>query len=227
MGMNENRYIYYCDESSHLQNDNKQFMVLGYISVPYNRVKKIKGELKSKRVLYKNHLEVKWSKLNSWNYPFYADLADYYFDRGDINFRAIIVDKYRYISERCGDDYDKFYYLMYYQLLIHKLDTLNKYNIYIDIKDDLSSFRIEKLKEILNVHYGLIDNIQHIRSHESDLLQLCDLFIGAIAYKMNYNPMESISKIKFVDKLEKRLGFDICSQTLKSESKFNIFKIRL
>ena len=225
--MNDERYIYYCDESSHLQNDRKQFMVLGYVSVPYNRVKKIKEGIKALRLKHRNSLEIKWSNLNNWNYPFYAELVDYFIDRSDISFRGIIVDKYRYMSEKCGNDYDKFYYLMYYQLLIHKLDISNKYNVYLDIKDDLSSYRIEKLKEILNVRYGIIEKIQHVRSHEIDLIQLCDLFIGAIAYKMNYNPMESTSKIKLIDKIEKRLGLNITNQTPKAETKFNIFKIKL
>jgi hypothetical protein len=198
-------------------------MVLGYISVPYNRVKKIKEEIKSLRLKHKNTLEIKWSNLTNWNYPFYAELVDYFIDRSDICFRAIIVDKYKYI----GDNYDKFYYLMYYQLLIHKLDASNKYNIYLDIKDDLSSSRIEKLKEILNVRFGIIEQIQHIRSHEVDLLQLCDLFIGAIAYKLNYDPMTSTPKMKLIDKIEKRTGVDLTMQTAKSETKFNIFKIKL
>jgi hypothetical protein len=202
-------------------------MVLGYISVPYNRVKKIKEEIKELRLKHNNKNEIKWSGLNVRNYLFYTDLFDYFISRYDINFRAIIVDKYKYIADKCGDDYDKFYYLMYYQLLIHKLDTSNTYNIYIDIKDDLSSHRIDKLKEVLNVHYGIIEKIQHVRSHEVDLLQLCDLFIGAIAYKMNYNPMTSVFKIKLIEKIEKRLGFEITKQTAKSETKFNIFKIRL
>jgi hypothetical protein len=225
--MNEDKYIYYCDESSHLQNDKKQFMVLGYISVPYNRIKKIKEDIKALRLKHKNTLEIKWSNLTNWNYPFYAELVDYFVDRSDICFRAIIVDKNKYIANKCGDDYDKFYYLMYYQLLIHKLDVSNKYNIYLDIKDDLSSFRIEKLKEILNVRYGIIEQIQHVRSHEVDLLQLCDLFIGSIAYKSNYAPMTSTTKIKLIEKIEKRMSLDITMQTLKSETKFNIFKIKL
>ena len=71
---------------------------------------------------------------------------------------------------------------MYYQLLFHTLDPVWHYNIYLDIKDNLSSYRTEKLKDILNVRMEIIEKIQHVRSHELDLLQLCDLLIGAIAY---------------------------------------------
>ena len=102
-------YNYYCDESCHLKNDQKQYMVLGYISVPYNRIKKIKEELKEIRNKHKNTLEIKWTKLSQWNYPFYADLVDFFFDRSDLTFRSIVVDKYKYLDEKCDKDYDKFY----------------------------------------------------------------------------------------------------------------------
>ena len=129
-------YNYYCDESCHLQKDGKRFMVLGYIAAPLHKIEQMKGELKSLRVKYKNTLEVKCTYLNEWNYPFYAKLVDWFFKKGGIRFRAIIVDKSRYIADKCDHDYNKFYYLMYYQLLFHTLDPVWHYNIYLDIKDN-------------------------------------------------------------------------------------------
>lgn len=55
---------------------------------------------------------------------------------------------------------------MYYQLLFHTLDPVWHYNIYLDIKDNLSSYRTEKLKDILNVRMEIIEKIQHVRSHD-------------------------------------------------------------
>lgn len=71
-------YNYYCDESCHLKNDGKQYMILGYISAPYDRIKKLKEDIKELRKKYKNTLEVKWSNLNAWNYTFYADLVNFF-----------------------------------------------------------------------------------------------------------------------------------------------------
>lgn len=224
---NENVVNYYCDESSHLQNDQMQYMIIGYISVPYNRIKKIKEEIKKLREKHENSLEIKWTKLNSWNYPFYSELVDLFFERTYINFRAIIVDKRRYIADKSGNDYDRFYYLMYYQLIFHKLDVNNKYNIYLDIKDDLSSYRIEELKNILNIKMGTIQKIQHLRSHEVDLMQICDLFIGAISYKLNFPDNNNISKRRLIGKMEQLSKCDLGSQTNKHERKFNLFRIRI
>lgn len=224
---NANIINYYCDESSHLLNDQMQYMVIGYISVPYNRIKKIKEEIKELRIKHENAFEIKWTKLNSWNYPFYSELVDFFFERTHINFRAIIVDKHRYIADKCGNDYDRFYYLMYYQLIFHKLDIDNKYNIYLDIKDDLSNYRIEELKKILNVKMGTIQKIQHIRSNEVDLLQLCDLFIGAISYNLNFPENTAIAKRKLIDKIKLISGCDLGTQTYKDANKFNLFRIRI
>lgn len=32
----------------------------------------------------------------------YSDLVDFFFDRMDLNFRAILVDKNRYVAEKMG-----------------------------------------------------------------------------------------------------------------------------
>ena len=217
--MEQCRYNYYCDESCHLKNDGKQFMILGYISVSYNKVKKIKEEIKDLRLKYKNSLEV--------NYLFYSELVDLFFDRTDINFRAIIVDKSKYIANKCGNDYDKFYYLMYYQLIYHMLDVGCNYNIYLDIKDDLSNYRIEELKKILNVQMGVIEKIQHVRSHELDILQLCDLFIGAISYNLNNSEKSSQPKLRLIDKLKNLSRTDLENTTYKNMRKFNLFRIHI
>ncbi|KAA6342917.1 hypothetical protein EZS27_009377 [termite gut metagenome] len=223
--MNDSIYNYYCDESCHLENDKKRYMVLGYISIPYSRIKKIKEQIKDIRKKHKNKFEIKWTYLNSWNYQFYSELIDFFFEISDIGFRAIIVDKNKYIADKCGNDYDRFYYLMYYQLIYHKLDTQYIYNIYVDIKDQLSACKINQLKDILNVKMGVIQKIQHIRSNESDLLQLCDLLIGALSYNLNNKEKMSDPKIRLIDKIMERSGYNLLSQTPKSESKFNIFKI--
>ena len=187
----------------------------------------IRDRLKSLRVKYKNTLEVKWTYLNEWNYPFYAKLVDWFFKKGGIRFRAIIVDKSRYIADKCDHDYNKFYYLMYYQLLFHTLDPVWHYNIYLDIKDNLSSYRTEKLKDILHVRMEIIEKIQHVRSHELDLLKLCDLFIGAIAYNLNQTEKASEAKVRFIEKLKIRTRTDLESTTSKRISKFNLFRIQI
>lgn len=69
-------------------------------------------------------------------------------------------------------------------------------------------------------------HFQHIRSHESQFIQLTDLFIGAIAYKsrsMDKEPNASPAKIEIINYLEAKSGYTLNEGTEPSEHKFNIF----
>lgn len=44
------------------------------------------------------------------------------------------------------------FYKMYYLLLNYKIDTLDCYNVYLDIKDSFSAQKVRKLKEVLNTN---------------------------------------------------------------------------
>ena len=225
--MNEFTHNYYCDESCHLNNREQQFMVLGYVSIPYKKINRYKEELKQLRDKHKNYYEIKWTKLDKWNYPFYSDVIDFFFDKIDIRFRAILVDKFKYTPDKCDHDYDKFYYKMYYQLIYHLLYANCKYNIYLDIKDDLSTYRINELKKILNVQMGIINGIQHVRSHEIIFLQICDLLIGALAYNLNNKDKQSLPKCKIIDKIANVCGVSLTETSPLSATKFNIFRINI
>ena len=64
-----------------------------------------------------------------------------------------------------------------------------------------------------------------IRSHESQLIQLCDLLIGALSY-VNRADIAHESKIKneLVDYLQLKLCRSLDSGTPPWEQKFNIFR---
>jgi len=116
---------------------------------------------------------------------------------------------------------------MYYLLLGKSLIETNHYNIYIDIKDTCSSKKVSKLKEVLNCSYydfssSMIQKIQHIHSHEVGLLQLNDLFIGAIGY-CNNGCESSMAKLSVVDMIKDLAENDLQTTTSLFYKKFNIF----
>ena len=157
-------YNFYCDESCHLENDKMPYMLLGYVCVPYNQLKR--HSIRIKEIKEKHHFygEVKWSKVANSQHKFYNDLIDYFFD-SDLSFRAIVINKERINNNNFHQDFNTFYYKMYYQLINHKLDTLSYYNIYLDIKDTLSAGKMNNLKTILQTQFGVIRNLQNIHSY--------------------------------------------------------------
>lgn len=214
----------YCDESCHIEHDHKPYMFLGSISVAYNQIKlhteKIK-EIKEKHHFYG---EIKWTNVSKSKFHFYMELVDYFFAT-DLKFRTVGVDKSKINNEAFRCSYDDFYYKMYYYLLNHNLNSLYNYNVYLDIKDTLSAYKVNKLKDILNTKFGVFRNVQNIRSHESLLMQLTDFMMGAISYQHNNEAKENQAKAHIIKKIQHHAG-DNLMRTNYSE-KLNLFFIEL
>lgn len=218
-------YNLYCDESCHIEHDHQPFMLIGYVSSPIHMVHKHSkniGEIKKRHNFY---AEIKWTKVSKSKMDFYLELVDYFFE-SELMFRAIVIDKSELRNEEYGQTHDDFYYKMYYHLLYHKLDMLNTYNVYLDIKDTLSAQKVKKLREILNVRYEVIRNLQNIRSNESVLLQLADFLMGALSYRLR--GAESVeAKNRIIERIEKCSGNNLTESTPKAHDKFNLFFINL
>lgn len=217
-------FNFYCDESTHLKNDGMPYMMIAYVSSAFNQLKQHKEAIKNIKAKHKIKGEIKWSNVSGGAYPFYADLVDYFFST-DLNFRSIIVDKSKIDENPFGITYDEFYFRMYYQLIHHKVNQSYNYNIYLDIKDTRSHKKLQKLKEILQYNAS-IRNCQFIRSHESSLMQLTDLIMGAINYKLRGNN-KVIAKNKLIEKIESHCKVPITQSTPKMVDKFNLFFIDL
>lgn len=218
-------YNLYCDESCHLENDKMPYMLLGYISVPYNQLKLHTEQIKE--IKKKHHFfgEIKWSKVANSQHKFYNDVIDYFF-ASDLCFRGLIIDKEQIKNQTYQQDFDSFYYKMYYQLINHKLDMLATYNIYLDIKDTLSANKVNKLKEILQTKFGVIRNLQNIHSHESVFMQLSDLIMGAIGYHLR-GEGKVIAKSNLIARIQKHSNHQLDRSTPKNENKLNLFFIEL
>lgn len=218
-------YNLYCDESCHTSNPAHPYLLLGYISVPYNQMELHKREIKELKEKHNFYSEIKWSKVSHSKYALYQELIEYFF-ASDLFFRAIVVDKSQIKNELFQQDDHSFYYKMYYQLIHHKIDMTANYNIYFDVKDALSKIKIRTLKDILNIKYGVFRNIQSVPSKESIFIQLADLILGAISYKLR-NLSKVKTKLDIIKKIEKECGHPIDRMTPKVENKLNLFFIEL
>lgn len=216
----------YCDESCHLENDHKKYMLLGSVSSAYNQVKRHNERIKDLKEKHHFYGEIKWSNVSSSQFQFYKELTDYFFDT-DLRFRAVIVDKSKIKNGEHQQDYDTFYYKMYYYLLNHNKNSMYTYNVYLDIKDDLSATKVNKLKEILNTRFGVFRNVQNIRSHESTILQLADFIMGAISYNLNDTEKKVTAKTQIIEKLRHHSLQTLDLTSGYKESKFNLFFIEL
>ena len=175
-------FNFYCDESTHLRSDQQPYMILGYVSVDTDKIKKMKSDINTLKEKHNFFSEIKWVNLSSSKKDFYLELIQYFFEN-DLSFNAIVIDK-----SECVDfdfhEFEEFYYEMYLELLQNNIRPEEQYNIYLDIKDTLSSWKLSRLKRLLQEDKKSINNLQNIHSHESLFLQITDVLIGALNYDL-------------------------------------------
>ncbi len=231
----------YCDESCHLQNDNESSMALGAIYCPSAKKDEIFlriSEIKRKHKLFPKYVkdkkqnrpvyEIKWNKVSKNKLAFYKELIDFFFDDDDLSFRVLVVPEKKKIDYKAyGHTHDTFYYKMYFSMLKVILNPEYAHNIFIDIKDTKSREKVHKLEKVLrNDKYDfskeIIKKVQQVRSHEIELVQLADLFTGAVSY-VNRGLNTSNAKMELIEYIKHRSRYSLLKSTLIKEKKFNIF----
>jgi hypothetical protein len=224
-------YNLYVDESCHLEKDGFPIMCLGYIKILRSEYIEHREAIKKIKFGHNNHAEVKWTHLSASRLPLYKELIDYFFSH-NLAFHSILVqDKKDWIKAEMAKDITKdnlYYDLIYTILRSHIYPFAHQVYIYLDVKDTRGRFKVKRLSEKLEA--SMIKNMdfiffQHLHSHENVLLQLVDLFIGAISYKArgeHLKPNASQFKKELIHYLELKLGIALEKATDPAKDKFNI-----
>ena len=64
----------YCDESTHLENDNMPYMIYGYVSIASNQIQLAKKQIKQIKLEHNFEGEMKWNNVCSKTFPFYSEI---------------------------------------------------------------------------------------------------------------------------------------------------------
>lgn len=227
------KYVVYSDESCHLEHDGSPVMILGAMYCSADKKREIFEDI---RDIKKKHgintfFEIKWTKVSESKYDFYFDLFNYFWDNPYIYYRGLVAkgkDKLNHFKYNSGD-YDLWYYKMYFLMLDPVVSPDNEYKILVDIKDTRGGKRVEKLREVLcnnmyDFRQEVISQISQINSKESELLQLADLFNGALAFHHRHLDElddSNAGKKAFVEALKNKQNIDV--RTSRGAKKFNLF----
>lgn len=199
-------------------------MVNGAILVQENQVEQINRDIKFLKHKHNYFNELKWTKLLNSKKEFYIELIDYFFN-SEMKFKATFIpNKKANVHKIYGNSHDKFYYIVYFYTMRNFINPSDEYKIYLDYKDINGGKRIRKLEKTLGQQAKKCD-IYIIQSQESQILQLCDIFIGAIGYKnrTDLDRKESEIKLFIIEYLEEKLGYPLVA-TAPWVEKFNIFR---
>jgi uncharacterized protein DUF3800 len=217
-------FNFYCDESTHLLRDGKPYMLISYVSCAYPQIKIHWERIKFLKKKHKCKGEIKWTNVSKSQAQLYIDLIEYFFAT-DLTFRSVIVKKEQIDESKANFTYNDFYFEMYHELIYNKLNPEHFYNIYLDTKDTRSQSKLKKLGHLLNQNNN-IRHIQFIKSHESFLMQMADVIMGAINYYLR-GENKVIAKNKIIEKIKFHTSIDLMQSTPVAADKFNLYHIDL
>jgi hypothetical protein len=182
----------YIDESS--QTDNR-YLVLGAVVVPGRVVPALECALAEARLPELPHSELKWAKVSKSKILAYERFIRVFFTHPEVDFHSIVVDtsQLRHRVFNAGDR-DRGFNKEIYQLVM-KCGRLYSDPVFHVFPDRRSTIHpTEELRTIIN--HGMHKKLGRGRDwpvrklHFADwkdrpLLQVADLFAGAIAYRCN------------------------------------------
>jgi len=230
-----NSYNIYCDESCHLENDRQKAMVLGAIYCSLERTKSISHDIHCIKQKHQipHETEIKWTKVSPAKLSFYQELIEYFFQEKELRFRGVIIPNKNLLRHESFDQvHDDWYYKMYYTMLNVILEPKAHYRIYLDYKDTRGGRKVRKLHEVLENSLksrasgssgNIIQRVQIVHSHETVLLQLADLLIGAVSY-MNRGLSGSEAKTALVKKVQELSHCDLINSTTYGAQKVNLLR---
>ncbi len=220
----------YCDESCHLENDGISAMAWGAVYCRKSETRAISDAI---RALKAQHglsptFEAKWTKISPAKVAFYLALVDLFLADERLRFRGLVVpDKTQLNHAQFDQTHDDWYYKMYFTMLRPIFCAPHRYRIYLDVKDTRGGPKTRKLHEVLandlyDFNRECLERVQQVRSHESELLQITDILIGALTYA-NRGLATSPAKTAMLARLQACLGQNVLTRTSSfSATKFNM-----
>ncbi len=174
----------YGDSSGHSKYDKLPYMILSYVAVPVSNVKKLKSDIKMIVQRHGGGGELKWQNVFDKSLPLYNELVNFYQSSGIVA-KCIVVNKSQVLIDE-DVVFNKIYFDNYCKLFRHYLDMDAdcRYKIYLNKKDTRSSSRLTQMRSKLG--NDKIVSAQFIESSESVFVQLVDVLIGALNYKLRF-----------------------------------------
>lgn len=219
----------YCDESRHTSDAADHYLAIGALSCPRDAKPELARRIRLMQIKHGARGEFGWSKVAPGKAAFFAELTEFFLHQPDLRFRCLVTDRQALKHEEFNDgDKELGFYKLYYQTLIHWLEPGNTYHVYLDWQQNAGQKRFSDLRATLErklTGRAKLACLEPVSSHELPLLQLTDLFIGAVGYAWNQRNT-SQAKLEFCARLAKDLGKDslaFSSPWKSSDPKFNVF----
>lgn len=229
----------YADESSQTAH---RFLVLGAVTIKTEAASELVGAIRAARLPALPHGEVKWTKISATKLETYRAVVDAFFDsseRGIAHFHSLIVDTSRFNHGRFNQgDREIGFSKMVFQLLI-KHARLYSERLYTYLDSRTTRQSLDDLRLMLNRYAASrigrpeypFRRVVFRDSKESDILQLNDILLGAVAWTKNghgLRPEASAAKNDLAEHILRQAGIaSLDGDTPRNRHRFTVWNFRL
>ena len=224
-------YHVYADES---RQDAHRYMLYGLISIPRGQDEEaLLADLSAFRREEGLNAEMKWGKVSKGMLHVYKQYVDIFFSHPAAEFKCLVVDTHK-IDYRAFHDNDRetAFFNFYFYAISRNLNPAHEHVVYADDRQTKQPLRWFELQARINLHWlqkgaaeAVVRNLLPVDSKRHDLLQLADLFVGAIGYDLEeYNTSEH--RLDFVRHVAQRVGCDSLRTHWGRGTRFNVWKFR-
>lgn len=203
-----------------------EYMTIGGVACPESSKRQIVLAIDKLRGEFDVQREFGWKTVCPSRIEFFKRLTDLLFSDNDIHFRCVVASRTKTDFDTDEERFQK----LYYQVFNNWLDCRKSYRVFIDRRVDDKN-RVSTLKRCLMHTLAFGDSVQcveEVESRENDMIQLADVFVGAVGYAWcGRCGMEGSSSAKsdFCDYVAGKLGRKSLDHycTGPNEEKFNVF----
>lgn len=188
-------YHIYCDESSHI--GKQDYLLFAGMVVEQTRLSQIEDEILSILTRWGVFGELKWGKISRTKLEVYKELLEYVWDkRPVVHFNAFVVrrsslDHWKLHGTSYNQALDNVQAEHISQMICAHIQHGHRCDIYIDERQTLPALAAMQrhCNHLLSLEWDYPDetirSIRSIDSHDSQLLQIADVLMGAIAFDIN------------------------------------------
>lgn len=211
-------YQIYCDESC----ISDRYHVIGGLILNRNQEPIVIEKIKTYRASTNMNKELKWTKVKNQKreqYIQFVNIGSQLFLDNIAHFHALVMDSHQYDHKRySAGNAETTFYKMMYQFVLHRfgryLKPNDRFSLFLDQRN--SSYSLNDFKIIMNrglvKRYGLpqspLRDVVPLNSKEHDLIQMADVFMGAIGFRVNAKELAvnaCRAKVALCDHIETKL----------------------
>lgn len=219
----------YADES---RTHGERFMLIGGLWVPVECESCLREDILKLRNEANMTSELKWTKVSRGKLSSYKKFIDIFFRQRSVSFHCIVIDKTKLDCKTFAQgDKELLFYKFYFQLISRKLKEGNEYFVFTDARNNRKRDRLTDLQMYVNNWWNRhkvsterpVRIIQARDSKHEDLIQLCDVILGAVGYAWNKHE-GSPAKLELIKHITNIFELPYLRiATLPSREKFNIW----